>query len=167
MKKLLSLIVIALLGNLLLFTSCKDDGGEGPDEEEELTAQQIAAKSLSDGSPWKVSSVDSKPNEEIDDQQLMSLTLDFGVSGSGTDLAPSDFSATGAGDFLNSDASATWSWSGNGTSTIELTNASTNQLTNVTFTPDAENPTSITLTFNVPAGARVSEVDGSYTVTLE
>ena len=166
MKKIKYLIGIVLLGSLAFnFIACKSDDGGDP-EPEDLTAQQKAAQKLSQGSAWEVASVDDAPDglEEDDYSGLLNLKVTFGVSGSGTDLAPGAFSASGANDFLASDAGATWNWSGNGTSTIELTDASTSQLTGFTFNSDSS---AITFTFNVGSEARIKEVAGDFTVTLQ
>jgi hypothetical protein len=164
MKILSYLLSLLFVCSLVLITSCgKDDG----DDKVELTDQQKAAKALSDGSPWQVTTVVSKPEEDIDETPLMSLELSFGITGSDITIAPGSFSSDSDDDFFTSESNATWAWSGTGTSAIDLTGSSVSELTGITFSPNVENPTSITVTFVLTnLGGRAKGL-GEYTVILE
>jgi hypothetical protein len=165
-KKLTYLLSILFVCSLVLLTNCdKDDD----DPAVELTEQQKAAKALADGSPWQVTTVVSKPEETTDESPLLSLELSFDVSGTEAEknIAPSSFEASSEGDFFTSENDATWAWSGSNTSAITLTGASEAELTNIQYSPDSENPTSVTLTFELTSlGGRVKGL-GEYTVILE
>lgn len=162
MKKILSLLMIALITGFVAFmSSCKDD------DDPELTDQQKAARTLSEdawGGSGKVEV--TPPRAEVTPdlyEPLTTLQLEFGAT---TDYEPTSFEATGGGDFFP-DVNTTWSWSGAGTSTIQIASGQVTQLTGLTFDPDVENATSITFTFNYPAsGGKVKDVTGDYTVTL-
>lgn len=162
MKKLRIIISSFFVFSLLFFANCGDDGNEIT-----LTQQQIATQSLVDGSSWSVSNVVSKPDPGINTTELESLSITFAASGTGANITPSGISTAGAPTFLNTQSGATWSWSGTGTSTIDLVNASVSQFTSITFTPNAENPTSLSLSFNVSeSGGRTQGLVGSYTIEL-
>ena len=133
-----------------------------------LTDQQVAAKALAEGSPWGVSAVISKPDPAVDVTELENLTLTFGVTGTGSDLAPGDFTANGAPNFFTA-TSASWSWAGSGLSTINIVGTtSISQLSNVSFSPSVENISKLTLTFTVQhSGGRIqSGIVGDYTIEL-
>lgn len=143
-------------------TGCKDD-------DVSLNEQQQATRALSEGSPWKVTEVLMKPNEEVDETPLKSLALTFGATGSGASIRPGSFTATGADNFLSAGPNATWTWpSSFTTSRITLTDALAARITDVRFTPSIENPTSITLSFErpIPTG-RTKALVGGYTIVLE
>ena len=164
MKTIKYALAALLMSSLLLYANCGGDNGNG---EEELTDQQKAAQSLNNGSPWGVSEITQSP-DNVDVTALNSLKLTFNITGTDSDIAPGDFSATGADDFISTSSSSSWRWSG-GTSTIALTDvAPINQLTGIQFTPGIENPTSVTLSFDIPApGGRTKGLTGQYTVVLQ
>jgi hypothetical protein len=154
--------LLMLCGCMVWLTSCGDD-------DVKLNEQQQATKALSEGSPWHVTEVLMKPNEEVDETPLKSLQLTFGVTGSGASIRPGSFTATGADNFLSAGPNATWTWpSSFTTSRITLTEAMTGKITDVEFTPSIENPTSIKLTFErpIPTG-RTKALVGGYTIVLE
>lgn len=139
------------------------------DDDVALNEQQKATKALSEGSPWHVTEVLMKPNEEVDETPLKSLQLTFGVTGSGASILPGSFAATGADNFLSTQPNATWTWpSSLTTSRITLTNALAGKITDLEFHPSIENPTSITLSFErpIPTG-RTKALVGGYTIVLE
>ena len=140
-------------------------GGGGSDDPTEMTDQQKAAKALKDGSPWTLASVDSKP-DDADAEALDGFKLSFGITGSGTDTAPSTFSSTGV-EGLESEPGATWSWSGSGITTITLANGFAAELTDVQFTPGVENATSVQVSFQLTSIGGRGKGLGEYTVTLE
>jgi hypothetical protein len=154
--------LLLLCGCMAWFTACKDD-------DVELNEQQKATKALSEGSPWQVTSVLVKPNEEVDETPLKSLQLTFGVTGAGASILPGSFVATGADNFLSAEPNATWTWpSSFTTSRITLSNALTSRITDIEFSPSIENPTSITLSFERPIpNGRTKALVGGYTVVLE
>jgi hypothetical protein len=158
------LFIALLLGCLVFFTNCEKDN-----ESVNLTELQKATKALSDGSPWTVSSIDSKPSgvSEQDAAALLFLKINFRLSGSGASIEPAGITASGAPDFLFTQSGATWNWVGGNTNAISLSNSSTGQFTNIQLLPSADNPTSIKLTFVVATtGGRIGSVVGTYTVTL-
>lgn len=164
-KKISYLLSLVLLCSLVLLTNCGKDDDDG--DPAQMTDQQKAAKALADGSPWQVTTVVSMPEETTDEESVKSIELSFDVSGTDATTAPSGFEASSSGDFFNSDSDATWSWEGAGTSAINLTGSSVDQLTGIQFSPNSEAPTSITLTFELTeVNARASGI-GSYTVILE
>ncbi|MGK7394289.1 MAG: hypothetical protein ACNS62_06940 [Candidatus Cyclobacteriaceae bacterium M3_2C_046] len=153
---------------LLLCTGlfCCGDDGNNPDPE--LNRQQQAAQSLSQGSPWQVIEVIDQPNEYLDVADLLNLQLSFGITGTGASLAPATFSASGADQFIMAPSGAQWSWSGSGISTIELTNVSTSQFTNLQLSPSPENINQVTLTFSISGtGGRLMDISGQYSIKLE
>lgn len=161
MKNIMYRISILTLCSVIIF-SCGSDGGDDPSE---MTDQQKAAKALKDGSPWAISSVDSKP-DEADAEALNGLQLSFGITGSGTDIAPGSFTSSGV-EGLESDPGASWSWDGSGISTINLNGGFVAELSGVQFTPGVESATSIKVTFQLTSiGGRAKGL-GEYTITLE
>lgn len=162
MKTIFPNVMILSFTAILILSGCKKN-----EEEPMLTDQQKATRSLSSKSSWHVTSVISKPDNNIPDDDLMGLQLSFKATGTDVNITPGSFSATGALDYLSTQTNATWSWSGSGVSTVSLTNASTNQLTNVILNPSTENATSLQITFNVniPNG-RIKNI-GSYKLLLE
>jgi hypothetical protein len=163
--KILSYIFSLLCTCSLVFIiSCdKDDDGD----KVEMTAQQKAAKGLADGSPWTVTTVVSKPDEDIDETPLLSMEVEFETTGTETTTAPAGFSISMDGDYITSEPNATWAWSGTETSKITLTGASISELKDISFAPNAESPTSVTLTFELTElGGRRNGL-GEYTVILE
>ncbi len=166
MKKInYTLSLLALLSCVFILSNCKDDEDGGI----KLTEQQQATKPLGSGSPWKVTTVTSKPNVDVDEDALKQLEFTFGVEGTDAAIAPGSFSTSGADDFFATETGATWSWSGSGVSEIEVTESTTTEITDIEFSPNAENPTSITVTFNRPApsGGRSKALVGDYSVILE
>jgi hypothetical protein len=161
MKKIINNILLLTICAALMFSCGGDDDGGTT----EMTDQQKAAKTLKEGSPWEISSVDSKP-DGADAEALNGLKLSFGISGTGVDIAPTTFTSTGV-EALASDPGATWSWDGGSVSTINLNGGFAPELTNIQFTPGIENATSIQVTFALSnIGGRRKGV-GEYTVTLE
>jgi hypothetical protein len=153
-----------VLGGALIFSGCdKDDDAD----KVEMTSQQKASKALSDGSPWTVKSVVSKPDEDIDETPLMSLELSFETTGTETTIAPGKFELSIEDDLITNDANATWAWSGAETSKITLTGSSISELKNIEFSPDAENPTSIKVTFELTTINGRAKGLGEYTIELE
>lgn len=162
MKKLRILLASIAIGGLFFFANC--GGGDDPVE---LTDQQKAAKALNEGSPWTVQSIDNAP-DNVNASALENLTLTFGITGTEAEIAPDAFAASGAEDFISTQGSASWSWSGGGTSTMAISGASISQFTSVSFDPDVENPSSVTLSFTVSApGGRIQGIAGDYTITIE
>lgn len=162
MKTILFNLSLLILVSLV-FSGCKKDK-----EEPKLSQQQKATQGLSSKSSWQVTSVILKPQTSIPDDDLLGLQISFNATGSGVNIAPGSFSATGAPDYLFSQSGAQWSWSGTDLSTIALSNASTGQLTNVSLSPNYLNPTSVVISFNVSGhGSRIKDITGNYTVKLE
>jgi hypothetical protein len=160
-KYILSLLIVTC--SVICVTSCKDD-----DNEPKLTDQQKATKTLSEGSPWQVTSVILKPNDDIETDLLKSLKFTFGATGSGSSLEPGSFAASGANDFFSAESNATWNWSGNDATTISLTDALAAEITDIEYNPSIDGATSITLSFTRPTpGGRTNGLVGKYTVVLE
>ena len=163
MKKITYSLSLLALCSVLILTACGGDDDEGT---KELTEQQKAAKALKAGSPWIISSVDSKP-DGTDDEALAGLQMSFGTTGSDLTLAPGSFSSSGPSSELSSEAGATWAWSGTGLTTIALDGGFTGELTDIKLNGGIENPTSVTVTFILADdGGRVGGF-GGYTITLE
>ncbi len=164
MKYIRTILSLTILGLVIFFAGC---GKKDDPKPAELNDQQKATKALKDGSPWDVTAV---TGTEVTLADVSPMKISFGATGSGVDITPTTFS-TSSGDvqiLWTTGAGATWSWSGTAISTIALTNASTNQLTNVQFLPNVDAPTSVKLTFIATnPEARVGEIGGTYTVTLE
>lgn len=163
MKYIRTILSLTILGLVIFFAGC---GGKDDPKPAELNDQQKATKALKDGSPWDVTAV---TGTEVTLEDVSPMTISFGASGSGVDITPTTFSTTsGDVEILWTTGSATWNWSGTGFSEIKLTNASTGQLTNVQFLPSVDAPTSVKLTFIATnPEARIGEIGGTYTVTLE
>lgn len=162
MKRFKSIILLSAIISVVFFANCGDDG-----DEVVLTEQQIATQSLVDGSPWTINNVTSKPDPSINTSELENLVVTFDASGSGTEIMPAGFTASGAPNFIATQSGATWSWSGDAISTITLNNVNISQLTSVTFAPDVENPTTLTVSFNISdTGGRIQGIVGNYTVEL-
>ena len=158
-------ILLVQLILLSFFISCGDDEVT---QEPEMTLQQKAAKALKDGSPWKVAEVVSKPTDNIDTAPLQNLQISFGINGTSTEIVPGNISASGADQFLSIGSGATWSWSGTGISTIEITDSSTDQFTNIQLSPSAEQATQITLSFQVASNnGRSKDLTGNYTIKMQ
>ena len=163
MKKIIYCALLFAISSALVLSGCGSEGGETPPE---MTAQQKTTAALKAGSPWIVESVDGMP-EGSDAEAIMDLQLTFGASGSDLTIAPSNFASTGGKDLLVSDGNATWKWDGDGVSKIILTNGFTGELRDIEFSPSAEAPTTITLTFTLSDdGGRVSGL-GGYTLTFK
>ncbi|MFW5760018.1 MAG: hypothetical protein ACOCXH_03440, partial [Cyclobacteriaceae bacterium] len=137
MKEIKYILSIIIISGIVLYSGCGGNGGETP-----LTEQQTAAQALADGSPWTITDVSSAPVDDV--SELESLELSFLTSGSGNDLAPDTFIAGGAPNFITA-TSASWSWAGSGISTISLSGASIEQFTNVSMSPNINDPTQLTL----------------------
>jgi len=163
MKDIKLIITVFALFSLIFFANCGNN-----DSEVTLTAQQVATQSLVNGSPWTVSNVTNTPDPNIDIMELESMSITFAASGSGADIAPSSISVSGAPTFISAQANASWSWSGSGTSSIMLSNVNNvTEFTSVTFAPSAENPTSLSLSFNISeSGGRTQGLVGNYTIEL-
>jgi len=155
-KYILSLLIIA---GTVFYSSCGGGGEDNP-----LSDQQKAARSLQNGSPWTVDEITQDPRS-APDGELANLSLVFGT---GEDFTPGSFTATGAANYVSTAGTSTWSWSGSGTGTIALSDVSIDQFTNVTYSPDIDNPTQITVTFNISdnSGGKVSGLVGGYTVVF-
>jgi hypothetical protein len=164
MKILSYILSLLCVCSLVVMISCDKDDDADPVQ---MTAQQKTAKALADGSPWTVTTVVSKPDEDIDETPLLSMELEFETSGTETTIAPAGFDVSMDGDFITSDPGATWAWTGAETSKITLTGASISELKDISFSPNAESPTSVTLTFNLTELGGRSKGLGEYTVILE
>ena len=163
MKKIIYCAVLFAISSALVLSGCDSGGGETPVE---MTAQQKATKALKAGSPWVVESVDGMPDGS-DVEAIEDLQLTFGASGSELTIAPSSFASTAGKEELISDGDATWKWDGDGISKIILTDGFTGELKDIEFSPSAEAPTSVTLTFILSDdGGRVSGL-GGYTITFQ
>ena len=167
MKYIRTILSLVILGLVICFAGC---GGKDDPKPAELNDQQKATKALKDGSPWDVTKVVTDSDVTLED--IKPMTISFGATGSGADITPSSFSTTSGGvDILwVTESPASWKWSGTDYAEISLTNASTGQLTNVTFIPSVDAPTSIELRFqatNPNPDARIGEIGGTYTITLE
>lgn len=164
MKEFKYILSAILIAGVVLYSGCGgSDGGES------LTEQQKAAQSLATNNPWQVSNINSTPSQDVDASELNNLILSFGITGTGSEIAPGPFSATGAPNFITSQTDADWSWSGSGISTITVSNASIQQFTNVSMSPDIDNPTELILSFTVQqnSGGRTLGIEGPYTIVLE
>lgn len=150
-----------IISGVVLYSGCGGNGGETP-----LTEQQTAAQALADGSPWTVTEVSAKPQGVDDVSELENLQLSFLTSGSGSDLVPDTFIAEGAPNYITA-TSASWSWAGSGISTISLSGASIEQFTNVSMSPNINDPTQLTLSFEVQSNeGRTLGIVGNYTIVL-
>lgn len=162
-KFLLTLTIFAIL----LFQSC----GNKNDPKPELTAQQKAAKALSQvawGGTGKVT-VNDHPSglEPADYQDVLNLRLIFGVDAENN---PGSFEAEDGGRIFPP-FSGSWNWSGTGTNisaiTISGSNPDITQLVEFEFIPDVDHATSIRFKFNSQCSScRAMVVTGDYTVTL-
>lgn len=162
MKEIKYFLSVIILSGIVLYSGC--GGGE---DGTPLTDQQKAAQSLAEGSPWSVSNVSSKPSADVDVTELENLSLSFGITGTESEIAPGIFSASGAPNFITT-TSASWSWAGSGIGTISISGSSVSQFTNVSLSPNIDNPTSLTLSFTVQnAGGRTQGIVGDYTIQLD
>ena len=159
---------VLILSGVVLYSGCGGNNGGG--EEDPQTEQQKAAESLSDGSPWTVSAIDSKPSADVDATELLSLSMTFNITGTGSEIVPSAFSASGAANFVSTQGTSSWDWASStetNTSTITITDASISQFTNVSFSPNVDDPTAVTMSFTVAnTGGRMQGIVGDYTITL-
>jgi hypothetical protein len=164
-KKITYLISILLVGGLVTFTGCSKDDSNEPAQ---ASAQQKAAKALADKSPWEVNSIVSMPDATTNVDAVKSVKFSFGITGSDATIAPSSFTASSDGNFFSTQNGAKWAWNGTGTSTMDLTGSTINKLTKIQFSPNAEAPTSVTVTFalSTVVGGRVTGI-GEYTVELK
>lgn len=152
MKKLTSLLTALVFASLVIFISCGDDDGGGP----EPTAGQVAAGLLAAGD-WSAPSTVTNGNDETVTGDWSGFDVNFTVTG--TDLASGSYSSSGlpAPEFADVwPASGTWSINEAGT-VITRNDGVTIDVSNLTAT-------TVTLDLNdITESARVSGIDGDWT----
>jgi hypothetical protein len=142
-------LIISFVGNF----SCKKKNTEP-----NLTDQQKQAKLLA-GS-WQVGNIDTRPDQVTDETVIDGLVLTFGIDG---ENKPTTFNSSGAPDYFTTQGSATWSFSGNSTVTISLTNVT--PVTVLTINSEITE-TSMQISFTRTTVLRTEDLDGDYTLTM-
>lgn len=163
MKYVRYFIALIFVGAVVLYSGCGGKGGETPD----LTEKQKAAKALSTswgGSEAKIQITPPNNLDRVHYEQLYNLKLTFTVDNKNN---PNQFTATGGGTIFPNVSNTAWDITGNGPYTVSITGGQINVLNNLSFSPNRDNPTSITFKFNYtqPAG-RTADISGEYTMTM-
>ncbi|REE01236.1 hypothetical protein [Marinoscillum furvescens] len=156
MKKITQLLTALVFCSLIVFVSCKkDSGGEDPDPQADFGAALVGS--------WTLQSATHSSDGDRTEWSGLTLNWTFDTETKTGTYTPSGVpDNAGAADvFGENGTSVTWSFAGEGTSSIERGGG----LSNVTIVTDSEeNPTSATLTFDVTgSGSRVAGFDGSWT----
>ena len=151
MKKLFLFLSLGLIAGFIFFASCGDGGGGG-----DLTPQQVQAKLLL--GTWTVQS--ATVPQGVDPAILNGGTMTFGAD---QDFNPTTFSSVGMPDFFSTSGSSAWTFSGQSTTQIVLSNVSPVG----DFTINNLSSNSLSISFSHPGlGARIADLSGAYTTIL-
>lgn len=163
--------IIVQFGLLLLLTGsfslsgCFGLGGEGGST---LTEQQEATQYLSSSNTWGgIDRVDilNMP-DGVDESVVSALSVTFGSTGT-PNFQPNNFRTSGALDVLSAEPDAAWEWVGLENNLIQLTGASSTELTNFLILREEQR---IEFTFEVSAsanGGKILGLSGQYRVSLQ
>lgn len=140
------LVVIALTGTM----SCHKKNPPPSQTDQQKKAEMLAGT-------WTTTSVDKLPTG-VDKSIISDLAITFNVD---SDNNPTTFSASGATDFFATQSSSTWSFSGNSTSVINLSNVS--PVTTITVNSVTDTKLVIQFTY---VTQRTMKLDGDYQLTM-
>ena len=155
MKKLFLFLSIGLIAGFIFFAGC---GGDG--DGQELTPQQEQAKTLQ--GTWVVQS--ATVPQGVDPTILSGGTLTFNTD---QDYNPTSFNSSGVPDFFSAGGSAAWTFSGQSTTQVVLSNVS--PVTEFSINNLSGNSLSISFSHPGLAGprtAQVTDLSGAYTASL-
>lgn len=156
MKKITQLLTALVFCSLIVFVSCKkDSGGEDPDPQADFGAALVGS--------WTLQSASHSSDGDRTEWSGMTLNWTFDTATKTGTYTPSGVPDNAGADavFGGNGSAVSWSFAGEGISTIERGGG----LSNVTIVPDSEeNPTQVTLTLSVSgSGSRVAGFDGDWT----
>ena len=150
MKNLFLFLSMVLVAAFIFLASCGGNGnGDG-----DLTAQQEQAKTLQ--GTWTVQS--ATVPQGVDPAILNGGTITFNHD---QDYNPTSFSSSGIPDFFNTSGAASWTFSGQSTTQIVLSNVS--PVSEISINNLSSN--SLSISFSHP-GARIADLSGAYTASL-